>query len=74
MFKIMWKSTWERERKNVRNEGYYDALNLIRTTLENKDGKIYLEPLTLVGDSQTIKDCLFLDCHPQGILVEQSDS
>jgi len=53
--KIVTKSGLVRIEQNARNQALADLVELLR----EKD-KIYLEPVTIVGDGQTIQDCVFL--------------
>jgi len=48
------KKKLERKLRDAKSEALWEFVNLLRT----KD-KVYLEPLTLVGDGHSIGNCVF---------------
>lgn len=59
--RIVTKKGLERIEQNAKNHAIAELVALLR----QKD-KIYLEPVTLVGDGQVVRDCVFL-CAPLAI-------
>jgi len=77
MIKITTRARYKRALKQANSEGhyegYYDALMLVKRVLEAPEGKIITQPLTLVGDGQTIAHNVFIGCEPYGIKVEPEE-
>lgn len=84
MIKIMKQSTWEQQLNSARDrgetyghalgreEGYRVAVEDLRAIFAHKD-KIHLEPVTLVGDENTLNNLGFAFCSP-GILIKAGSS
>lgn len=60
--KLVTKKGFEKIKQDAQNKSLADLVELLL-----KKDRIFVEPLTLIGDYQTIRDCVFLS---GGIVVK----
>jgi len=57
--RIVTKKRLARIKRDAKSEAFAEAVVELVALLRRKD-RIYLEPVTLIGDGLTIRDCVFL--------------
>jgi len=67
--RIVTKRGLEKIRQDAKSEAFAEAVVELVALLQRKD-RIYLEPVTLVGNSQIVQDCAFLGIKGTALTVK----
>lgn len=66
------RKKYEQRIAEIDTKSQADAIKKLVDLLRNSD-KIYLEPVTLIGDNQTIRNCTFLGINGTALTIKAAN-
>jgi len=67
--RVVTKKKLEKVKQDAKSQAFAEAMVELVALLRHKD-RIYLEPVTLVGHSQTVQNCAFLGTRGTALTIK----